>query len=165
MSVLVDGNNLTFAMADAGLDSGRGALCRLLGLLAERTDQRVRVVFDGKSPPPGLAGQIADSRIEVLYSDRRKADAVIAELIQADSAPRRLTVVSTDHEIRQAARRRRCRSVVSCDFAAVLAGLRESRPPRPGEPAEKRRGLTPQQTAQWLAEFGLEMPDDDEIEY
>jgi hypothetical protein len=37
-----------------------------------------------------------------------------------------------------------------------LAALEPPPPGAPREPAEKRRGLTPDQTRAWLKEFGLE---------
>ena len=157
--LLIDGNNLMYAMNDAGMDVGREGLCRILARVAG--SEPVRVVFDG--PPRRQGPDVPDGAVEVLFSQRRKADDVIAELIAADTAPRRLTVVSTDHEIRRAARRRRCRTVTSEDFTASVARrlARPKRPPAP-EPPEKRAGLTPEQTRQWLKELHLETEDDDE---
>ena len=71
-------------------------------------------------------------------------------------------MVSTDRQIRQAARRRRCKIVRSEDFAKLLIRLSEA-PPKgpPAEPPEKRRGLPPGEADKWLKEFGLDAPDDD----
>ncbi len=167
--LLIDGNNLLHALAKAGRAVSRSGLCRLLGELAgggrkvsrgrlmpARSLGTVRVVFDGRPPAGALAEQVADERIDVVFSGRRSADEVIAESIAADSAPRRLTVVSTDRAIRKAARRRRCKVALSEDFAEELLRLLE-RPPRRSatEPAEKRRGLTPRQAEAWISELEL----------
>ncbi|KPK80530.1 MAG: hypothetical protein AMJ81_11950 [Phycisphaerae bacterium SM23_33] len=113
------------------------------------------VVFDGR--PPEQAEQAGGERIEVHYSGRRNADEIIAEHIAANTAPRRLTVVSTDREIRRAARRRRCKTQSSEEYAAALIRAMD-RPgkPRPAEPPEKRHGLTAEQTEAWLKELQLD---------
>lgn len=115
------------------------------------------VVFDGGPPPEPAAEPAADDRIEVHYSGRRNADEIIAEHIAANTAPRRLTVVSTDHEIRRAARRRRCKTQSSEEFAAgLMRAMDRPRKPRPAEPPEKRLGLTAEQTEAWLKELQLD---------
>lgn len=152
MPYLIDGNNLMHAV---GADVGRTGLCKLLGPLVE-AGQRVCVVFDGSSPPPGMAQQIDDTSIEAYYSGKRTADEVICERIAADSAPRRLVVVSSDRQIRAAAHRRRCVRLTSAEFAASLERLVEARHRRhQTEPVEKRLGLSEEQLEEWLREFGL----------
>ena len=168
MSFLIDGNNLMHALRDVGLEVGRGGLCRLMGRFAgeggsgsKRTGPgKVRVIFDGTPPYGPLAEQIEDERIDVKYAVGQTADDVIIECIAADSAPRRLTVVSTDREIRTAARRRKCKTTTSEDFAKTLVRMLErSRQVSAGqsaEPPEKLVGLTPEQTRAWLRELNVE---------
>ncbi len=104
-----------------------------------------------------MARQIELTGITVDYSRGRPADEVIIEHIRANSAPRRLTVVSTDREIRQAARRRRCKSVTSQDFAVLLEKLTEAPTQRrPSEPPEKTHGLSGKHVDEWMKEFGFE---------
>jgi hypothetical protein len=156
MNLLIDGNNLAFAVLNAdGNPVGRQHLCRMLASLLP-VGGRAHVVFDGP-PPRLLPPPEPKAQVRVEYAAPQSADEVLLRRIREDSAPRRLTVVSSDHEIRQAARRRRCRSVTSEDFAAFIERL--SRPARlapPGEPDEKTRGLSPQQLDAWLKEFGVE---------
>lgn len=156
---LIDGNNLIYALREAGLELGRTGLCSLLAMLTARSE-RVSVVFDGPALP-GVPGPDS-GELDVAYSYGRTADELITERIAADTAPRRLSVVSTDRQIRQAARRRRCKIVRSEDFAKLLIRLAEA-PPKapPAEPPEKRRGLPPGEADKWLKEFGLDAPDDD----
>jgi predicted RNA-binding protein with PIN domain len=162
MPFLIDGNNLMYALRDVGLEVGRGGLCRLLGKFAS-SGQKVRVVFDGTPPYGPLAQQIQDDRIDVKYSAGRTADDVIIECIAADSAPRRLTLVSTDHEIRDAGRSRKCKLETSENFAKTLVRMLEESPKnRPSEPPEKRVGLAPEQTRAWLKELNVEEDNDQE---
>ena len=158
MPYLIDGNNLIYAMMEVGPEVGRQGLVDLLGQWPG-PGQRVCVVFDGPAPPEGLARQIQAGGLEVIYSAGRTGDEIIFERIAADSGPRELTVVSTDREIRAAARRRRCRAVRSENFARqVLAEIRRlNQPPPPqAEPTEQRLGLSdPADQQAWLREMGF----------
>ena len=159
MPYLIDGNNLMYAVKAVWKDIGRVGLCQLLGAYIDATDETVCLVLDGCPPPHGVAQQMAHPRLEILYGCDQTADEVLKAHILHHSSPRRLTVVSTDHEIRQAARHRRCEWLASEEFAPELvrvyeAGRKPAAPP--AEPAEKQSGLTPEQTAQWLRELGVE---------
>ena len=154
MPYLIDGNNLMHAMSDEGVDVGRHGLCELLAVLVA-SDRHVHVVFDGAAPPDGVAAQIALSGVEVSYAAPRSADDVIADCIASNTAPRRVTVVSSDRQVRSAGRRRRCKLASSQDFSRPLLKLNApDRSPGPSEPPEKRNGLSDEQSDQWLREFG-----------
>ncbi len=159
MPYLIDGNNLAYALASAGRDFGRLTLCELLACL-DKTPARICVVFDGPAPPAQLARQIEQTGVVIRYSGSRKADDIIVELIAENSAPRRLVVVSTDREIRQAARRRRCVGVTSEDFASELSAIVERNTRRSqrshDEPKEKHRGLSAKQSKYWLDQFKID---------
>ena len=98
---------------------------------------------------------IAELPIEVCYSGLRSADELIINFIAADTAPRRLSVVSTDHEIRGAARKRRCPSITSEKLAETLERA-AAKPPTPHEPSEKRTGTSGEDTKDWMREFGFD---------
>ena len=155
MPFLIDGNNLIHALGAIGPDVGRQGLCRILEPLASR-GERVCVVFDGAPPPEQMAQQFHEGPVEAVFAAPRTADDVILERIADSSAPRRLVVVSTDREIRQAARRRRCQGHKSEPFAELLLRLERQQPRIDHEPPEKRHGLTPEQTEAWLKEFQLD---------
>ena len=79
------------------------------------------VVFDAAEAPPGLPRTVAQEEMTVRYArDYPDADTLIEELIQSDSAPRSLLVVSSDHRIQRAARRRRARTIDSDVWYADL---------------------------------------------
>ena len=148
MPVLIDGNNLLYAARDAealGPEVSRSMLCDRLGAWAQRRREAVHVVFDGPKPTPELAAQIGHPDIQVSYSGGGvTADAVLKELIANDSAARRLIVVSTDREIRRAAKSRRARSIRSDEFWVwVRRDLATPEPEPPAEPEEKEAGLSP----------------------
>jgi len=154
MPFLIDGNNLMHALSGADATVGREGLCELLGYISRR-GEKISVIFDGPARSAKPEGEL-----EIVYCPARSADEVICERIAANTAPRRLVVVSTDRQIRRAARRRRCKIATSEQFAKTLlrAAAGPEKPP-PAEPPEKRLGLRPEQTDAWLKEFGLDRPD------
>ena len=156
---LIDGNNLMHAAAEPGPELARDALCELLAVLVA-SGQRVRVVFDGAPPNAQTETRIAKTGVQAEYSLGRSADELILKHIARDSAPRRLTVVSNDREIRKAAHRRRCIVVTSEDFARKLVRLsarqRFGAPSAASEPKEKHLGPTREQAQKWLREFGID---------
>lgn len=159
MPLLIDGNNLIFAarlVDPTDLLIGRSMLCAKLGDWARRRRERVHVVFDGPPPDAPLAEQIGDPDLTVTYSGRGvSADRRIQELIAADSAARRLVVVSSDREVMSAARRRDARPMRADDFWRIVVADLARPEPQPLEPPEKRAGLAPEQTEEWLRDFGL----------
>jgi hypothetical protein len=108
-------------------------------------------------PRAGLARQISNPDVSVGYSGAGvSADEVLQRAICADSAARLLLVVSSDHEIAKAARRRRAKSVRSDEFwARVLRDI--ARPVKPSlEPEAKQGGLQPDEVDRWLRELELD---------
>lgn len=161
MPVLIDGNNLLHAARQVEPDApppGRMSLCKTLGDWARGRKQAVTVVFDGPQPSGALSEQIGDPDISVVFSGAGvSADAVLIRLLQQNSAPRQVLVVSTDREIVRAAKRRRAVSMRADDYWRMLRRDLETpqrRPPR--EPRAKRHGLTPEETDAWLRELGFD---------
>ena len=170
MPFLIDGNNLVYALRNVGVELGRRGLRKLLEAVRRRggppfRSERVCVVFDGPAPRP-FSEPPEDMTVEAIFAAPASADDVILDEIDANSAPRRLTVVSTDRELRRAARRRRCKGVTSEDFAdELLHAANRPEPTGPREPAGKHSGrLSPEETKAWLREFGLEDVDDDPMD-
>lgn len=166
MRLVVDGNN--FLMADlpaavAGI--GEAAFCRLLGRssYAGRIGDVIVVMDGGPDPLRVMRSPVENVELR-LAGHGREADDVIIDLIDACSAPKRLTVVSTDRKVRAAARRRRCRSLTSEQFGHELARLvgrlnRGKPTPSPRDAAAKPPGnLTEDDVSRWLEEFGIDEP-------
>lgn len=155
MPYVIDGNNVLHALRKAGLEADRQELVNLLEKLAA-AGEPVTVVFDGLGPRGPRQKKIISETVDVLFGGQAPADELVMQVIKDNTAPRRLHVVSTDRQLRAAARRRRCPAIRSEDFVPLLLAAGERRPRRPGEPSEKFRGLTDDQSRRWLSEFGLE---------
>jgi predicted RNA-binding protein with PIN domain len=163
MFYLIDGYNLLHAMGvlhgrvgPAGLEKARGRLLGLLrGAYAEDEHDRVTVIFDAAKAPRGADSEQEYHGIHVRFAvGEYEADDVIEELIRKASAPKQLAVVSDDHRLHDAARRRRC-AVMSCDeYLTWLERHRRQRIHPPEDPAvAKPEGLSRSETQHWLHEF------------
>lgn len=141
----------------AGLDTA--GLCVALSRTSWRSTGVV-VVCDGAPGALGLLESPVEG-VELVYSGGgRSADAEIIDRINAHTAPRRLVVVSSDHEIQQAARRRRARVWTSERFVAWLASAMGRRTPRTDKPSTGK--LDPDSARAWLKEFGVAPPEEGE---
>jgi predicted RNA-binding protein with PIN domain len=163
MPVLIDGNNLLHAAGATDLEirSSRVGLCHALGEWAKKQKERVRIVFDGPPPRDAVLTQMAHCGVDVSFSGAGvSADAVLVELIRTDTAPRRLTVVSSDHEVQRPARRRRCRVEESDAFARSVAIELRRPAPAASESGEKPAGLTADELKLWLEAFAVDNDDD-----
>lgn len=160
MPFLIDGYNLLHAMgaladpaAPGELERARRKLLnRLRAAHGERDAASVTVVFDAARAPAG-ARQVGTYRgIRVYFAVAQpEADDLIEELIQRDATPHRLTVVSNDHRIQTAARRRRCPVLGCSDYLDWLDRQRKPRPRAQGP--DKPETLSEGETALWLQEF------------
>jgi predicted RNA-binding protein with PIN domain len=149
MRLLIDGYNLMHAAGRMsrrfGPDGLRRARHQFLNELAHALgpDQAIRttVVFDASSLPLNQPPESSHKGMIVIYAiDDDDADTRIELLLAADSAPRSLTVVSTDRRIRRAAERRRAISKNSDDFLDDLESRRHRKLSRlPDLPDEAAR--------------------------
>ncbi|MBN1846841.1 MAG: NYN domain-containing protein [Sedimentisphaerales bacterium] len=159
MPFLLDGYNVYHAARKLSADWHFLTVRQLAGLVAEdmrhRRDRGV-IVFDGRRPR-GQSDRVEPAGyVELVYcGPGQDADTLLEQWIRRHTAPRRLTVVSSDRRVRQAARRRRCRMLKADDYLASLMRNRQTPPPRPVEPPEKRHGLDQAGRQEWLELFGL----------
>ncbi|MBX3444294.1 MAG: NYN domain-containing protein [Planctomyces sp.] len=149
VELLIDGYNLLHAAGFARPNYGPGGLLRarlrLLQKLSELLDPQVQarttVVWDARRDPPSdsPAAPPSSGGIRVLFTvDRREADDLIEDLLAGHSAPKQVLVVSSDHRLHQAARRRGAAAIDSEQFLSDL-----ERPPettRPGASPAKPAG-------------------------
>ena len=157
MPLIIDCNNLLHAPMPqvlAGLDEAR--LCRLLAQGPWRR-RRMVVVCDG-APGPLREVESPEADVELVYAGpNRSTDDVIIEMIDSDSAPRRLVVVSNDRQIQRAARRRRAK-VSACDqFIRQLAAIANAAATERPKPRKAHRaGLATEDVDEWLELFGVD---------
>jgi predicted RNA-binding protein with PIN domain len=127
----------------------------LSGAFGEDEAGRVTVVFDAAHAPPDADAVLEIHGIQVYFAvGEHEADDLIEKLIRSASAPKQLTVVSDDHRLQDAARRRRC-AVLGCgDFVDWLDRHRRQRKqPSGAEMPSKPEGVSLSETQHWLSEF------------
>jgi predicted RNA-binding protein with PIN domain len=168
--LIIDGYNLMYAAGFGKRRYGPRGLekCRnwLLDYLANhltgRQRARTTIVFDAANAPADLPRHIKQNGMEIMYAaDWNDADSLIEELISDHSAPRQIRLVSSDHRLQKAARKRRAKFVDSELFIEEL----EKRGPvtdESGSKTENRKSRSPKysgevseaETEAWLKEFG-----------
>ena len=164
MALLIDGYNLLNATGIFGQDGPGTALHRtrlaFLNFLAASFTKRQRtgttIVFDAAGAPPGLPQTITHDGMTVHFARRQSnADEMIEELLEEWSAPRSLTVVSSDHRVQRAARHRGATFVDSEEWYAELLTSRRKKETRAedvtAKPSDKP---SPDELAYWLGQFG-----------
>ena len=163
MALLIDGYNLLHATGIVGRGKQLTELHRsreaLLGFLAQSIELAERkhttIVFDAAGAPPGLPRSFVHDEITVHFArDYADADAMLEDLIAANDTPRSLVVVSSDHRVRRAARRRKAQPIDSDRWYAELWAARHRRNAPPLELPQKPTGnLSPDEVAYWTRQF------------
>lgn len=166
MRWLIDGYNVMHAAGlispAQGREGFRRARRRFLDELARvlPTDlgDEATVVFDANVPPGDFPVISTYRGIRVIFAlEDDDADSRIEQILEHDSNPRHLTVVSTDRRIRQAAARRRARPLTADAFLYEKDDLRKaSHPPtQPGPESEPGHDVEPDpdETGFWVEVF------------
>jgi hypothetical protein len=163
MPLLIDGYNLLHATGIVGrgkdlteLHRSREALLAFLAASLEPAERpHTTIVFDAAGAPPGLPHTVVHEGITVHFArDYADADAMLEDLIAAHDTPRSLVVVSSDHRVQRAARRRRAQAIDSDRWYAELWAARHRRETPPLELPPKPTGeLTPDEVAYWTKQF------------
>ncbi len=171
MSVLIDGYNLLHITGIFGrgrslssLERSRTALLNMLSIsIAADEIGHTTIVFDANDAPPGLPRKVDHRGLTVCYAaEYVDADTMIEELIARHHAPRQLLVVSSDHRIQRAARRRRATAMDSDVWYAELVRQREARGQSPASEAAKPTGpLSESEIEFWLTQFAEDKGNDE----
>ena len=179
--LIIDGYNVVAPVAAPGRLSATGQssdrrwlenerkrlLQRLRDNLQSTVLSRVCVVFDARHRPPGAVDRYDYHGIDVRFAiEYPEADDLIEDLIAKHSSPKQLAVVSSDHRLQEAARRRGATPLdsqpwmdklldgkawlpVSVERAKSPANLES----QSGKPTEK---VTDDEVKQWMEEFGFD---------
>ncbi len=143
--ILIDGYNLLHASGVFGtggrtsLESSREALLNWLSeMLSDAQRHRTTIVFDARDAPPGLPRTAVKNGLKIRFAPRGcEADDVLEDLIEEHSTPRRLIVVSSDHRVQRAARRRRSTAIDSDLWAADARRQAKTRTARSQEGSDR----------------------------
>ncbi len=152
MPYLIDGHNLIAALPDISLadENDEAKLVLKLRGFSTRAKTKCTVIFD-RGLPAGTS-KLSTSAVKVVFaSERSSADSLIRRRISQTRDARNWTLVSSDREIVDRARRRGMRQVSAAEFARQLgqgdtAGSSIAGPEKP-TPSED-------DTALWLQHFG-----------
>jgi uncharacterized protein len=167
---LIDGYNLMHAAGVLGSDlisreAFRRKRRRFLNTIADAMGaeraHETTVVFDASTPPSDFPLESSYKGMTLIFAlEDESADARIERLIAAHSAPKSLTVVSSDRQIRQAATRRRARTLSADEFLDLLERFQSRRRqekfaqnPSPVPFTDRDLPLSAEEAAYWLAEF------------
>jgi uncharacterized protein len=156
MWTLIDGYNVLFSLGlvpskvkEGDLQRARGQLLTMLAENLGEKAKRCTVVFDATHAPPRTPGDSVYHGIEVRFTKRREeADDLIAWLIKQCSAPKQLTVVSSDHRLVEAATRRKATSIKADQFLGWLEKQKPGYTPASGSPQ-----VSAEEQQQWLSTF------------
>lgn len=115
MSLIIDGYNVMFVSRfdpdrtdPHALRRNREAFLEFLSKRIDRSRHKsVAIVFDAEKKIAKLPDRYTFRQIDVYFAqDHVSADDLIEELIKQDSVPKKLIVVSSDHRLQRAAKRR-----------------------------------------------------------
>lgn len=159
MPLLIDAYNVLHTVGVLPADLAGIDVPGLIGLLnaSRYRGEKTTIVCDGVADP-GLPPLRASDPIFVRYSGKgREADELIGQSIRASSAPRQLIVVSSDHAVQRAARRRRCKVLSSAEFLQQLVDDVLASKQRPGTAAGKPppASMSQEQVDRWVNIFNL----------
>jgi predicted RNA-binding protein with PIN domain len=158
MRILIDGYNLMHAKGllgkerrPAGLHHARRRFLDAVAAVLGPLDRAgTTVVFDAAEPPSGGARETTYKEMTIVFAvGDENADARMEALIAGHPSPGKLTVVSTDRRVQEAARRRGAKSVDSDGFWSMRARIERPRPAA----AASERAEAGDNAAYWEAVF------------
>ena len=165
MPLIIDGYNLLYVTAIVGDIAGQGGsfqrtrealLNFIAGSLSEAERTQATIVFDAADAPPGLPRTVSHRGMTVRFAaDYADADALIEQIIRDHHVPKSLLVVSSDHRVQRAARRRRASFIDSDRWYAELwqKRLEAERAAGHEEPDKPLIQLTPAEVEYWVKKF------------
>ena len=154
MPYLIDGHNLIPKVPGLSLDAvdDEMQLVEMLQEFCRRKGKRVEVFFD-KAPPGGRRVRVFGSVTARFVGQGATADdAIMGRLARLGRAARNWTVVSSDRQVRTAARAKHATSLPSEDFAVQLCEALDGSSRQAGE--DPGMSVSPDEVDEWLRIFG-----------
>ncbi|MDP1795855.1 MAG: NYN domain-containing protein [Planctomycetaceae bacterium] len=165
--IIIDGYNLLHAAGLARVRYAPGDLerqrRRLLAMLAEKLTPaeklRCTVVFDAQDAPFNDSRESRVHDVAVVFAPQGgDADTVIEDLLDHHPAAKQVLMISGDHRLHKAARRRGATPMDSEPFWEQLRQSPDQRqaitPPSPVVAPKIRAAATKPDVAAWMKEFG-----------
>jgi predicted RNA-binding protein with PIN domain len=162
MMYLIDGYNLLFAYLGTppsrklskALERARRRLLELLRQRHEGELSDITVVFDAAHAPVGSPAEFDHHGIHVVFAVQHdRADDLIKQMVRRASAPRQVTLVTDDHDIQVAARRRHCVVQGCAEYLNELEGRGTKTKHIAQRSATKPQTVSAEQAQEWLDEF------------
>ncbi len=149
MPYLIDGHNLIGHLPDISLKDphDEAKLITKLRAYCARTGKKCHVVFDHGLP--GGKSKLSNGAVKVVFAARPgEADDVMLSRIRKVTDTKGWIVVSSDHRVLDAARRRGMRGLRSAEFANLIK-------PAPVIPKEENPNVyvSPKEVEEWLELF------------
>ena len=154
MPYLIDGHNLIPKVPGLSLDAvdDEMQLVEMLQEFCRRKGKRVEVFFD-KAPPGGRRVRVFGSvTARFVGQGATEDDAIMGRLARLGRAARNWTVVSSDRQVRTAARAKHATSLRSEDFAVQLCEALDGSSRKTGE--DPGMSVSPDEVDEWLRIFG-----------
>jgi hypothetical protein len=159
VSYLIDGHNLIGQIPDLELDDphDEAKLVERLKSFMARKRKTCTVIFDG-GLPGGPSRDLSTYSVRVVFAHNgTNADRIIMARIRSTRDSGSLVIVSADHEIVDAAHRKKMQIIAPAAFAAEMDApttppLSDANNPNPH--------LSPREVDDWLRIFGVD-PDED----
>jgi len=162
---LIDGYNLWWASEDIGPDNETGTLEAarqsliqwLLDTLTAELAKKTVVVFDAKKPPGNRTNLFNYQGLLVHFAvGYPDADTLMESYIDVHTAPRNLTVVSSDHRVQRAAKRRRAQAIDSnVWYQRINHEMKAKRVAQKTDRSKPNQKLEEFEVNAWLQNFGL----------
>lgn len=155
MPYLIDGHNLIARLPDIELsdpDDEAKLVIKLKGFVAKQ-GKRCTVIFDGGIP--GGYSAMSNKAVKVIFASafRTNADNLLCERIRKIKDRQNWTVVSSDNEVLDFARKHKMKAKTSADFAGQLQRKPRIRDGR-GESTHVQ--VSKDEVDEWLDIFGDE---------
>jgi len=162
---LIDGYNLWWNTGEFGPDNDDGTLQGardsltnwLITTLPANLRKKTVLVFDAKNPPPNRGFLFDRSGITIHFAvGYPDADTLMEEYIRLHHAPRNLTVVTSDHRIQRAAKRKRATAMDADRWARQIQYQFQATDGKQADKAKPNPALSDHEVIGWMKGFGID---------